>query len=647
MKNSRYRLLATAAMLVALVVTSIARGEEPVGNQPDRPNILWLSTEDIGPELNCYGDATAKTPTLDALASQGVVYDYAWSNYPVCAPARTTIISGMYGASCGAGNMRSSVLLPEGVDAFPHYLRQAGYYCTNNSKTDYNYRKMPNDPWDESSNKAHYRKREKDQPFFAVFNYTGTHESKIRKRPHDAVIDPATVSVKSYWPDTPEVRQDLAQYYDNLETMDQWLKKHLDELEKSGEADNTIVVFFGDHGSGMPRHKRFAGDSGMRVPFVVHVPEKWKSYAGDDYAAGQHSSRPVGFIDLAPTMLSIAGIKPKKHMQGHAFLGSFRTDAPQYLYGFRDRMDERPDTSRSIRDDRFIYVRNYMPHLPAGQHVNYQMQTPTTRVWREMYDAGKLNDVQRQFWELHPPEELYDLINDPEETKNLVGDAKFADVLKRFRDEHRSSYLRFGDTGLIPEVTIKAIDDGSQPPRTLLGNKQSFPMDEIFDLANLAADRSDRGRADLVSAVASPNPTVAYWGAIGALVDGQAGFESARETLLQRVDDENPAVAIACCELVATYGSDDQQTDALNRLAYFADYRNSNVLGSVAALNVIDRLGDKAELIKSSLSKVPPMDPDFSRGKDYINRLLIKVGAVEEKEQKKVKKPKKGKRKEK
>lgn len=593
---------------------------------PDRPNILWLSTEDIGPQLNCYGDATAKTPTLDALAKRSTVYDLAWSNYPVCAPARTTIITGMYGSTCGAGNMRSSVMLPEGVDMFPVFLRQAGYYCTNCSKTDYNYRKIENDPWDESSRKAHYRNRQAGQPFFAVFNFTGTHESKIRKRPHKAVIDPAQIKVPSYYPDTPEVRQDWAQYYDNLQTMDQWIAKHLKALEKSGEADNTIVIFFGDHGSGMPRHKRFAGDSGMRVPFTVHVPDKWKSLMSDDQA-NPRSQRPVGFVDLAPTMLSIAGIKPKAYMQGHAFMGKFTNEAPKYLYGFRDRMDERPDTSRSIRDEQFLYVRNYMPHLPAGQYINYQMQTPTTRIWKQKFDAGELNEVQSQFWMPHQEEELYDLKADPEETKNLASDPKFKDVLKRFREEHRASYLRFGDTGLIPEVTVKAIDDNQEPPRSLVENTKSFPLKKIFKIANLAADKSDAGRAELVKAMADPNPTIAYWGTMGTLIDGEAGYAAAKQQVADNVEHPNAAVAIAAAEVAAKYGPETLRKKAIQRLSYFADYRNSNVLGAVAALNAVDRLGDIADPIREDLKKVPDMDPSFARGKDYIKRMLIATGA--------------------
>jgi len=259
----------------------------PVENE--RPNILWLTIEDVGPELGCYGDTNANTPALDAFAKRSLRYKTAWSTYPVCAPARTTIISGRYASSMAAGNMRSQVAPPSGTVMFPALLRKAGYYCTNRSKEDYNITK-PKGVWDQSGKKAHYSNRKSGQPFFAVFNYHKTHESKIRTRPHDAVIDPASLTLPPFWPDLPEVREDLGQYYDNIHTMDGWFQGMLDELDRAGEKDNTIVFFYGDHGSGMPRFKRYAGDTGYRVAMMVHVPEKFQQWASD-YQAGQVSDR--------------------------------------------------------------------------------------------------------------------------------------------------------------------------------------------------------------------------------------------------------------------------------------------------------------------------------------------------------------------
>ena len=604
----------TAATL-ALVILVFAC-PHPV-QADERPNILWLTAEDIGPQLACYGDETAKTPSLDALATNGLVYDVAWSNYPVCAPARTTIITGMYAATLGAGNMRSLVKLPKNIKLFPEYLREAGYYCTNNRKEDYNVTK-PRKVWDESSNRAHYKNRADGQPFFAVFNFTGTHESKIRKRPHKSVIDPETVRLCSYWPDTPEVRQDWAQYYDNLQTMDGWIEKKLDELQKSGLADNTVVVFFGDHGSGMPRHKRFAGDSGMRVPFLVHVPENLKKLAPRDYQAGGRSDRLVGFVDLAPTMLSLAGIAPPDHMEGRAFMGVQSTDPPEFLFGYRDRMDERPDTSRSIRDQRYLYVQNYMRHVPAGQYVHYQQQTPTTAIWYKLFTMGKLNEVQSRFWRPHPAEELYDLEADPEENINLAADKKFTDVLAKFRRAHQRQVVSSGDFGLLNEGDLFELSK-SGSPRDVIGSDH-YPIEQIFMTATRAAS-FDPDLESLVTSANSSNPTMRYWAALGLHFRGQRMIESYSELIEKLLNDSSPAVAIVAAESLARWGDEASVTKALGVLEHYADFNNSNPFYAIHALNAIDRLNEKAKPILDRLNSLP-LDDGLKRGGKYIQRLV-------------------------
>ncbi len=340
----------------------------------DLPNILWLTSEDNGPHLNCYGDDYATTPNLDALAKKGMIYTRAISNAPVCAPARTTIISGMYPPSTGSEHMRSMTSLPAQFKMYPAYLRKMGYYCTNNSKEDYNLKKE-GEVWDESGRKGHWKNRPKGKPFFAIFNSTVSHESQIRKRPHKQVHDPAKVRIPAYHPDHPEVRKDWAQYYDKLTDMDSQVGAKLKELKDAGLEDDTIVFYFGDHGSGMPRSKRWPFFSGLQVPLIIHIPEKWKHLASSNYQANTKSDRQVGFVDLAPTLLSIAGMKPPSHMQGHAFMGKHEAPIQMYGYGFRGRMDERYDMVRSVVGKRYIYIRNYMPHKLYGQHVGYMFVT--------------------------------------------------------------------------------------------------------------------------------------------------------------------------------------------------------------------------------------------------------------------------------
>ena len=297
-----FRLLSCPLLVFGLATAAAAA---------DRPNVLWITSEDMGPNLGCYGDAYATTPHLDRLAARGLRYRVAWSNAPVCAPARTALISGLYPSSTGAEHMRSLAPMPAGMTMYPQYLREAGYYCTNNSKEDYNLAR-PGRVWDESSRTAHYKDRKSGQPFFAVFNLLVSHESQIRTRPHKQVHDPAKVRLPSYHPDTPEVRRDWAQYYDKVTQMDAQAGKLLDELAASGLADDTVVFYYADHGCGMPRHKRSACNSGLLVPFIVYFPEKYKHLAPPEYARGGSTDRPISFVDAAPSLLSLVGIRPRR-----------------------------------------------------------------------------------------------------------------------------------------------------------------------------------------------------------------------------------------------------------------------------------------------------------------------------------------------
>jgi uncharacterized sulfatase len=615
-------------VFVTLISSVLIDATLALGAPLEKPNILWLSTEDIGPQLACYGDATAKTPNLDALAADGLVYDMAWSNYPVCAPARTTIITGMYAACNGAGNMRSICKLPPGVKMFPQLMKEAGYYCTNTSKEDYNYAK-PDGVWDQSSKKASWQNRAAGQPFFAVVNHTGTHESKIRNRPHKAIIDPAVVPVAPYWPDIPEVRQDLGQYYDNLMRMDDWIGKELQALKDAGESDNTIVVFFGDHGSGMPRHKRYAGDSGMRVPFVVYVPEKLRfEFAPKGYRPGSRTMRPVGFVDLAPSMLSIAGVAAPAYMQGRAVMGPLQAEddaiESKYLFGFRDRMDERPDFSRSVRDDRYLYVRNYMPHLPAGQLLDYQQQTPSTRRWYEMYNAGELNEVQSQFWQPRSAEELYDLKADPHETKNLAGSPEHQEKLNRFRDVLNANTLKVRDLGFVHEGRLQEVTFKSEMTRRDLAlDEKAFSLNEILEVANAVGGSETE---TFVTAAGDANPTVRYWAAIGLLNGGKVAVDQQEGLLKKLLSDSAPEVSLTAAESLIKFSSDAKAiADAKTVIVKYCDQTNSNHYYALTALNIVDRHRDAFKAEMPGILEMPTEATKVKRGGGYVKRMMLKL----------------------
>lgn len=595
----------------------------------DRPNILWFTTEDIGPNLGCYGDAYAVTPNLDSFAKRSQLYLRAWSNAPVCAAARTALISGMYGPSTGGEHMRSMVPMPEGTKMYPELLREAGYYCTNNKKEDYNLAKTK-DTWDESSNKAHYRNRKPGQPFFAVFNTEVTHESQIRKPGHTLVHDPEKVKVPPYHPDTPEVRHDWAQYADNITTMDSEFAKRMKELDEAGLTEDTIVFFYGDHGAGMPRHKRWPYDSGLRVPLIIHFPAKWKHLAPKGYAAGGVSAELVSFVDFAPTLLSIIGKEAPPWMQGRAFAGPLAKPDPGFLYGFRSRMDERMDLVRSVTDGRFVYIRQYMPHLPYGQHVSYMFQMPTAQVWKRMSAEGMLNEAQSHFWKPKPSEELYDLQSDPHEVKNLAGSKDYTEALAKMRAAHEAHMEYTRDLGFIPEAERLRVA-GERSLRDVFASDGEYPFTQVFALAKQASDLSFKDTAPFVEALGDGNATVRYWAVLGLHIRKKEGVKAGHDALVKACGDESPSVRVAAADALAQHGEAGDLEKALDVLMAAADPTKASNAVATEALNAITNVGDKANLLKEKLAAVPrKAEAGPARVSEYPTRLIKHLLGEEE-----------------
>lgn len=466
------------ALGIAICLASFSiQNLEAQNNESRRPNILWLSVEDMSPWLGCYGDSTVPTPNIDRLAREGVRYDKAFATAGVCAPSRCAIITGMYQTSIGGHNMRTfniypevkdvphnySIVPPPEVKAFPEYLRAAGYYCTNNVKTDYQFIAPPT-VWDENSNTADYTHRAKGQPFFAVFNCTITHESQVWVRNNRPLrVSPDKVTIPPFYPDTDSVRSDIARFYTNISEMDDWVGERLQELEEAGELDNTIIFFWSDHGSGLPFYKREITDRGMRSALIIRYPHKEQ--------AGTVVTDLVSFVDLAPTVLSLAGIEPPEYMQGQAFAGKYKASKPrQYVFGARDRMDIPVDRVRSVRDENFRYVRNFNPQLPAYQDIPYRMQQPLMREIIRQRDKGTLNSVQQQWFKApRDPEELYVLSDDPYELNNVASDPRYRKELKKLRKVMDRWLDETNDLGRIAEPQlVKQMWGGmDHPPVTL------------------------------------------------------------------------------------------------------------------------------------------------------------------------------------
>ncbi|WP_105011843.1 sulfatase-like hydrolase/transferase [Salinibacter sp. 10B] len=447
-----------------------------VAKWPERPNIVWISVEDIGPRLGAYGDSLARTPTLDRLAEQGMRFTNAFTTAGVCAPNRAAIITGMHQSSIGAHHMRTtheapglptpySAVPPPHVKTFTEYLRDAGYFTTNDGKTDYNF-ETPETAWDVNryDSTAHWRneRRRDEQPFFSVFNINTTHESQDWRSASDTLItDPSAVSVPPYLPNTDSVRRHFARHYDNIAEMDAQVNRILQQLEADGLADETVVFFWSDHGAGFPRHKRWVYDSGIHVPLLVRWP--------DVIEPGPVNDELVSSVDFGPTVLSLAGVDVPRHMQGRPFLGPQDEGERDYVYAARDRFDESYDRVRAVRDDRYKYIRNDFPQKPYVLHVPYRNRNVTMRALLRGDRNGTLTDVQ-ELWmrDTRPAEELYDTQADPHEINNLADDPEHQEVLRRLRTELDDWMNRIDDQGRTAEDQMVADlyapgTDGEQP----------------------------------------------------------------------------------------------------------------------------------------------------------------------------------------
>ncbi len=588
------RFVSLLFVFLVIVVFTNCKQETP----RELPNILWLVSEDNSPFLGCYGDEFATTPNLDKLASEGFLYTHAYANAPVCAPARNTIITGVYACSNGNQHMRSYYSKSEAVKTYPEFLREAGYYCTNNAKTDYNTSTIdPAKIWDESSNKAHYKNRPEGKPFFAVFNTNLSHEHVIHKSTPSNELrhSPDKVTIAPYHPATPEMKHDWAQYYDKVEDMDTWIGKKLKELDDLGLADNTIVFYYGDHGGVLARSKRYVYETGTRVPFIVRIPKKYK-YLFPASKPNSKVDRLISFVDLVPTLLSIAGVKIPDYLQGDAFLGEQKTKDPQYVYMFRGRMDERYDMSRAVRDRKYRYIRNYMPYRIYGQRLGYLWRAPSVGSWEQAYKNGECNAVQSAFWETKPPEELYDTENDPWEIHNLAGDPRYKDILLRLREANKNWELKIEDTGFIPEAD--RVDRAGNTPMYDYMRSGKINLEEIVNAADIASLGKVENIEKLKAYLKSDESAVRYWGATGLLILGKEAAP-AITNLKAVLADESADVVSTAAEALYNLGEKDAAENALLKVLV-----NPNKFARCHALNVIDCIEDDSKVMQEGVIKM-------------------------------------------
>jgi arylsulfatase A-like enzyme len=458
-----------------------------------KPNIVWIVAEDLSPILPAYGDSTIETPNIDRLAKEGVVYTNVFSPSGVCAPSRCAITTGMYPSSIGGHNMRVQyvkshmdqiglvlyeVVPPPEVKMMSQILRENGYYCTNNDKQDYQFI-PPVTAWDESSLKAHWRHRTEKQPFFSVFNIGVTHEGHVTRpyrkqlmRYHDpdfpeTTANPADfgdmiseedwplnipadmdVPVPPYLPSTDIALNDIRRIYSNIIELDRQIGTIISQLEEDQLLDSTIVFFYSDHGGPLPRQKRLIYDSGIKVPMVIRYPGQ--------IGAGSYDDQLISFIDLAPTIFSISGIKIPAYVQGQAFSGKYKArNEREYIHAAADRFDAQVDMIRAVRDDRYKYLLNFYPDRPYYLPVKYREQMAIMKELLRLKEIDSLDSYQSQwFREKKLKEELFDTWKDPHELHNLAGDPDYAGKLAELREECSRWMESTNDMGKIPEASI-------------------------------------------------------------------------------------------------------------------------------------------------------------------------------------------------
>jgi len=593
----------------------------------ERPNILWITSEDNDTQwLGCYGNKQAQTPRLDALAAKSARFTNFFSNAPVCAVARSTILNGIYAPSQGTQHMRSRHPIPATHKPYVSYLKELGYYCTNASKTDYNFQGKDKSIWDQCGGKAHYKNRKDGQPFFAIFNLTESHESSLfeknitRRRkngdiPTEPRIKPSEVFVPPYLPDLPEVRSDIAIYHDTITLLDRKIGKILDQLDTSGHADNTIIFYYSDHGGVTPRGKRYLTDTGVNVPLLVHVPEKWKHLS--PFKPGSTVDEPAAFVDLAPTLLSLLGQETPSQMQGRAFLGSKRKapNRTDYIFLFGDRFDELYGMRRGLTDGRWKYIRRFTPHYPAAPYSYYQFGQAAWRAWQDAWKNGKIDGHFNSIWEANQPvEELYDTQNDRWEIKNLANDPAYQKRLLKMRVALKRQMASVGDISIIPEPMFAELSPGKPIATYVASRKSGWP--QLVELAFTATSGNKAAFPKLLEKLKSKDPIERYWAAQSCVILGKDAI-SAKAEVTTLLKDPSPTVRASAAHALFLFGEEQMASDLLMEVlsSSTGEYAQQNVVNIFTRLNALDRI--PTEWIREVLKN--------KKSGDYITRLAQRL----------------------
>ena len=547
---------------IGLVLLTQLSASVDAADPADRPNIVWIMSEDNSADyLRHFDPAGAPAPNIEALAAHGVTFDRAFSNAPVCSVARTTLITGCYAPRIGTQFHRRHVAMPmpEDLQMFPAYLRAAGYYTTNNSKEDYNAVKG-SDVWSESSRKASWRNRpDASMPFFHVQTFADSHESRLHfseaQMKEKTVTDPADVKLQDYFPDTPLFRYTRARYHDRMMKIDELVGGVIDQLREDDQLENTFVFYFGDHGGVLPRSKGYLYESGLHVPLVVRVPQRFQSLAARQL--GSRTKGFVEFVDFGPTVLSLAGLEQPEGVDGKPFLGidadPDKVDRRDEAFGYADRFDEKYELVRSLRIGDFKYIRNFESFYPDGLQNNYRYKCLAYQQWRELHQQGKLTGAAKQFYEAKAPEALYDLAADPYEINNLASNPEHAQQLKMMRDQLDDRLKSLPDLSFVIEAVM--VDEAINNP-TVFGESHSGQITKYIDTVNLALMPSEQALPGIQAALDDADPWVRYWALVACSSLGEAA-----KPLIPAIEkflvDVEPLVVMRAVEYLAVHSDID------------------------------------------------------------------------------------------
>ena len=545
--TTKTRLLNKIALLAFFVSCTL-----PLTGKVIKPNILWITSEDNSIEwISCYGSKNAKTPNIDQLAKEGFRYLYCFDNGAVCAPTRSSWITGMHSISNGTQPMRSGFEIPATISFYNELLQKAGYFTSNCSKTDYNLRapsgRNPKNFWNYSGKEyaGTWKLREKGQPFFTVYNIGESHESRAFGDHKDESIDPEKMILAPYHPDLPEMRNTYAKYASAISKMDSLVGQAIENLKQDGLYENTIIVYNSDHGGVLARSKRFLYSSGIHCPLIVRIPEKMKALYPKGKTPGSTMDRIVSFIDMPKTWVSLTGAEMTDNFQGRIFLGPNTEPESQYHFSWRERADERFDNVRVMRDKQFAYHKNYAPFAPNGQYLAYMHNMKATGAWERHHLAGKTNAVTGRFFEPRPSEEFYDNFKDFHNIDNQIDDPLHQTKIKELKKELRRQQLKYFDSGLMPEeMRNRIIKEKNTTVYAFVRDPKLYPLAQYLDYSDLALTRKKKNLKTFIKGLADEDPVKRYWSVIGLLLlekQAKSAISELKKVLGDR--DEIPAFA--------------------------------------------------------------------------------------------------------